>query len=147
MAAPPYGSEEDTAAALPSVGSCHRSCRDPATKAERRSLNSVITLPSMAQCRDRAQVCPVCCELGWGAAASQYCVRSGEQLQFSFLTCCAIGKRIFCLMPEEHLLKAKEMRIPTQKWAIFSGFFPTLCCVAKYRSGLLRQTTNISCLL
>lgn len=40
---------------------------------------------------------PVCCELHWGAAASQYCVHSRKQLQFSFLTCYVVWEEKFLL--------------------------------------------------
>lgn len=48
-AAPHSGSEQDTAAALPSLGSCHRSCSDPAE--QRGGVEQCPALPFMAQCR------------------------------------------------------------------------------------------------
>lgn len=56
-------------------------------------LNSVLlshSWPSAGQGSD------LCCELGWGAAAFQGCVHSGEQLHFSFL--------IYCVVWEENIL-------------------------------------------
>lgn len=95
-AAPHYESEEDTATA-PHPREATTEAAERQLPEHRGGVEQCHRSLAMAQCRDRAQFCPVCCELGWGAAASQYCVHSAEQLQFSFLTCCVVREENFLL--------------------------------------------------